>query len=114
MGRMLTPIAVAAVVAGCSVWPVNQDPNGIALRQDANHIIWALQNYRRDHGSFPAGLNALVPTYMPNLPDMPQLRYRATDGSLSYRYIPTWPQLRPTWCNSIGNSTIWRCTEHTI
>lgn len=115
MGRiMLTLVAVAAAVAGCSVWPVNQDPDGIALRQDANHIIWALQNYRRDHGSFPASLNALVPAYMPNLPDVPQLRYRATDGSLSYRYIPTWPQLRSTRCSSIGNSTIWRCTERTI
>lgn len=108
---MVAALAAATLLAGCSVWPVNQDPDGIALRQDANHIIWALQDYRRDHRSFPVRLNMLTPRYIRELPDIPGLHYHSADGSLSYSYIPTWPQLRWTSCNSIGNSTVWRCRE---
>lgn len=111
---VLVLLAAATVLAACSVWPINQDPDGIAFRQDANHIIWALQDYRHDHGNFPAGLNMLTPQYIREMPDIPGLRYRPADGSLSYRYIPTWPQLRWTWCNSVGNSTVWRCEEHRV
>jgi hypothetical protein len=51
---------------------------------------------------------------MPQLPDTPTLRYAPADGSLSFSYIPTWPQLRPVWCNSVGDTTNWRCEEHVL
>ncbi len=114
MKRALLIAATAALLSACSVWPVNQDPDGIQYRQNANHIIWALQKYRDQHGSFPASLDQLVPGYMSSLTEVPALTYHAGDGSLSYRYIPTWPQLRWTWCDSVGNSTNWRCAEHLI
>lgn len=105
--------AICGLLAGCSVWGVNQDPDGISFRQDCNHLIWALQDYRKAHGGFPAQLGALAPTYIKAVPDVPGLRYDPRQGSLSYRYIPTWPQLRSTLCQSIGNTTEWRCEEHT-
>jgi hypothetical protein len=107
-------IAGACGLAACSVWPVNQDPDGVADRQNANHIIWALQAYHQAHGQFPAKLVDLVPTYMHQIPDVPQLRYHPDNGSLSYRYIPSWPQLRWTWCDSVDNTTEWRCKEHLL
>ena len=113
VGRVAALAAACGMLAGCTVWGVNQDPDGIAFRQDANHVIWALQNYRKAHGGFPTQLSALTPTYMRELPDVPGLRYDARVGGLSYRYIPTWPQLRWTLCQSVGNTTEWRCEEHT-
>jgi hypothetical protein len=96
------------------VYPVAQDPDGMALRRNANQVLLALQSWHRDKGNFPGQLSELVPAYLPELPNAPTLRYRAADGSLSFRYIPTWPQLRPVWCSSVGDTTNWRCEEHVL
>jgi len=100
------------LLSGCSVWPVDNDPKGMSYRQDADRVIQALQSYHHDKGAFPGSLNRLVPSYLSALPSGPDLRYSAYDGSLSYRYTPSWPQLRPVWCRSVGNTTEWRCAEH--
>lgn len=106
--------ALVPLLAGCSVWPVNQDPAGITWRQNANHILFALQRYHGRTGQFPATLRALVPGYLPSLPEVPRLTYDSATGSLAYHYIPSFPQLRWTWCESIGDSTNWRCAEHLL
>ena len=114
MHRSLPILAAALLVAGCSVYPVAQDPDGMALRRNANTVLMALQSWNHDRGNFPAQLSDLVPAYLPELPDSPVLRYRQADGSLFFRYVPTWPQLRPVWCSSVGNTTNWRCEEHML
>ena len=111
--RLMLGIAAASVLlAGCTVWPVNQDPAGMNYRRDANRVIGALQSYDRDKGAFPPSLAALTPTYLSVVPAVPGLQYRAADGSLAYDYIPSWPQLRPVHCESVGNTTDWKCDEH--
>lgn len=105
-------IGAALTLGACSVWPVNQDPDGMEWRANANHILFAVQNYRQRTGHYPATIEALVPLDLPDLPNVPNLRYDARDGSLQYHYIPTWPQLRWTWCQSRGDTTNWQCTEH--
>jgi hypothetical protein len=115
--RILTRAVVAAALfalAGCSVWPVDQDPKGMDYRRNANEVIDALQAWHRDKGAFPASLGALTAGYLRAIPDEPHLDYHPADGSLSYRYTPSWPQLRPVWCQSVGNSTDWKCQEHLI
>jgi len=107
-------LALAIALAGCSVYPVAQDPDGMALRRNANAVLMALQSWHRDRSNFPTQLSELVPSYLPRLPDSPTLRYRQADGSLFFRYVPTWPQLRPVWCSSVGDTTNWRCEEHTL
>lgn len=107
-------ILAAAGLAACSVYPVAQDPDGLALRRNANSVLMAVQSWHRDRGNFPVRLSELVPSYLPELPDAPALRYRPSDGSVSFHYIPTWPQLRPVWCSSVGDTTEWRCEEHTL
>jgi hypothetical protein len=101
-------------LAGCSIWPVDQDPKGMDYRRDADQVIMALQNYHQTHASFPTSLSELSPTYLPALPEGPNLVYHSTDGSLEYHYTPSWPQLRPVWCMSVGNSTDWKCQEHIL
>ena len=114
MRGLIAIVLATAGLAACSVWPVNQDPDGMDYRRSANQVIDALQRYHQAKGSFPSQLATLVPTYLSSLPDRPPLRYNAADGSLEFRYIPSWPQLRPVWCNSVGNTTNWRCAEHLI
>jgi len=114
MARWLTPAVIAATLAGCTVWDVNQDPAGMEHRRDANRVMVALQDYHRANGQFPPTLAMLTPSYLPALPDIPDVRYSPADGSLRYNYIPSWPQLRPVRCASEGNTTVWHCSEHMI
>ncbi len=107
-------VLTLSALGGCAVWPVDQDPAGMNYRRDSDRVILALQSYRHDKGAFPRDLNALVPSYIAALPEQPVLDYHALDGSLSYRYTPSWPQLRPVWCESVGNTTEWRCAEHLL
>jgi hypothetical protein len=112
MRRAFAGLLALGLLGGCSVWEVNQDPAGMNYRRDANRVIWALQDYRRDTGQFPVTLGMLTPKYLPSLPEIPQVRYSPADGSLRYAYIPSWPQLRPVRCASDGNTTVWHCAEH--
>ncbi len=112
--RRLAAVAALVMLSACTIWPVGQDPYGMNLRRNANAAIMALQSYRRDTGALPASLEALVPKYLPAPPDVPGMKYEPGDGSLSYRYTPSWPQLRPVWCNSVGASTDWHCDEHLL
>jgi hypothetical protein len=114
MRRFFIATLASACLAACSVYPVNQDPDGMNYRREANQVLFALQAYHRDKNTFPAALDALVPQYLPSLPASPSLQYRAADGSLAFHYIPTWPQLRPVRCNSVGDTTNWRCEEHLL
>jgi hypothetical protein len=112
--RALILSMAALVLAACSVWPVDQDPKGMDYRRNADTVIEALQNYHKDHGAFPATLNALLPTYLAALPAEPELTYHSISGAVDYHYIPSWPQLRPVWCASVGNTTEWKCQEHIL
>lgn len=114
MQRAMSALLWLGLLTGCTVWDVNQDPAGMNYRRDANRIIWALQDYRRDTGQFPVTLGMLMPKYLPTLPTVPDVRYQPQDGSLRYGYIPSWPQLRPVRCASVGNTTEWHCAEHLI
>lgn len=112
--RVLVLSAAAIVLAACSVWPVDQDPKGMDYRRNANFVIEALQNYHKAHGAFPSALSELTPTYIAALPDEPDLTYHPISGGLEYHYVPSWPQLRPVWCMSVGNTTDWKCQEHIL
>ena len=112
--RMLFALLAVTFVTGCTVWPIGEDQYGMELRREANATILALQAYHRDSGTFPATLDALSPRYLPAPPAIPRLEYDATDGSLFYKYTPSWPQLRPVWCRSVGNATDWKCEEHLL
>lgn len=107
-------VGVCALLSACVVYPVGQDADGLSLRRDANRVMIALEDWHRARGTFPRTLDELVPQYLPAIPKEPRLQYRPADGSLAFRYIPTWPQLRPVWCSSVGNTTNWVCAEHLL
>lgn len=114
MRPVLAGLVSLSALGGCTIWQVNQDPAGMNYRRDANRIVWALQDYRRDHGQFPVTLGMLTPEYLPSLPEVPDISYEPRTGALRYAYIPSWPQLRPVRCVSEGNTTVWHCAEHLI
>jgi hypothetical protein len=111
---ILLAIITSATLAACAVYPVGQDADGLDLRRDANRVMMALEDWHRAKGNFPRTLDQLVPQYLPAVPTEPVLRYRPADGSLAFRYVPSWPQLRPVWCSSVGNTTNWVCAEHLL
>jgi hypothetical protein len=104
-------VLLVSAIAGCTVWPVGQDPYSLKTRRDANRVVEAIASYHQAKGTFPPTLNSLIPTYLASLPEGPKLEYNALDGSISYHYIPSWPQLHWTWCSSVGDTTEWRCVE---
>jgi hypothetical protein len=112
--RRLAALFALVALSACTIWPVGQDPYGMQMRRNANEIVMALQAYRHDTGGFPATVDALAPKYLRAIPEVHALQYHPEDGSLSYRYTPSWPQLRPVWCSSVGNATDWHCEEHLI
>jgi len=114
MLRNLILLAPLAALSACTVWPVGEDPYSLKTRRDANVVLEAIQTYHQQKGAFPPSLGALVPAYLPSLPDRPALQYRPNDGSLAYHYIPSWPQLHWVWCSSVGDTTNWRCAEKVI
>src|SRR5580704_18910464 len=111
MLRSLILLASLVGLSACTVWPTGEDPYSLKARRDANRVIDAIQTYHQQKGAFPPSLGALVPAYLPSLPAGPELQYNSNDGSLAYHYIPSWPQLQWTWCNSVGDTTEWRCTK---
>jgi hypothetical protein len=107
-------IVTCSLLAACAVYPIGQDADGLDLRRDANRVMLAIEDWHRAKGTFPHTLSELVPQYLPTLPKEPVLHYRPADGSLAFRYIPSWPQLRPVWCSSVGDTTNWVCAEHLL
>ena len=112
--RGLVAVVLFAALAACSVWPVGQDPYSLNTRRDANRVVEAIQSYHQAKDAYPPSLNALIPAYLPALPDGPTLQYNPYDGSISYHYIPSWPQLHWTFCSSVGDTTEWKCEEKVI
>ena len=114
---MRVQLAIALVclaVSACAVYPIGQDADGLQLRRGANRVMMAIEDWHREKGTFPQNLGELVPQFLPAIPREPRLRYHPADGSLAFRYVPTWPQLRPVWCSSVGATTNWVCSEHLL
>jgi hypothetical protein len=109
--RGLSVLTLLALLPACTVWPLGEDPYSLNVRRDANRVMVAIQTYHQQNRSFPPGLGALVPAYLTSLPDGPTLHYNASDGSIAYHYIPSWPQLQWVWCSSVGDTTDWRCEK---
>jgi hypothetical protein len=105
----ITVLLMASLLCGCSVWPRGQDPNSLEYRRAANQVMTAVQNYRRDKGTYPLSLSALVTAYLNALPDGPELRYDPANGSMTFDYRESWPQLHHVTCRSRGATTEWRC-----
>ena len=106
----MTVLVIAGFLCGCSVWPHGQDPTSLEYRRAANQVMAAIQKYDRDKGAYPQNLGALTPTYLAALPEEPELRYEPADGSMSFDYRESWPQLHHVTCHSRGATTDWRCS----
>jgi hypothetical protein len=82
VSNLLPPILAAACAEDCHT-----------VRQEMTPVLFALAAYRADHGSYPAELAALVPEYLPDVPEDlfsgEPLRYRREEaGYLLYSVGP--------------------------
>lgn len=63
--------------------------------------VLAAQEYRRDHGNFPASLTDLVPNYLDEIPRDPY-----NDSSLKYRAEPAPPAIYSVYKDAVDNGGI--------
>ena len=71
--------------------PAYKKPAGVQARVDLLRLAVALRLYRREHGSYPADLNALQPQYLPAVPldpfmNKPFIYRREGKGFLLYSF----------------------------
>ena len=66
--RAILVLALLLLASGCRETP---DPRPAALKQELAKIRAAIQRHRADTGSYPASLQALVPKYLPSIPNDP-------------------------------------------
>jgi hypothetical protein len=64
-GDMLAPLSTAVIASWCKR-SLQMDAT-----LDAEATMCALELYRREHGAYPATLDALVPAYLPEVPEDP-------------------------------------------
>ncbi len=81
LSRQLMPVFASAY----------KKPAGVQARVDLLRLAVALRLYRREHGSYPADLNALQPQYLPAVPldpfmNQPFIYRREDKGFLLYSF----------------------------
>jgi len=96
-------------LSGCFPWKPGADPMGKGLVEAATPLVVAVKQFRTERGNYPLSLVELVPTYLTELPAIPDLSYEPKDGSVRFRYSPTWPQAGQVSCFSGGQSEGFLC-----
>jgi hypothetical protein len=105
-------ILLAAALGGCAVFGAGagSDPLGYALKQRGATVVLALEHYRRDNGRLPEHLFALLPKYLPQLPDGLVPDYKPQDNSFAFSYQPAGTSLTTT-CEIALGTRVWDCHD---
>lgn len=110
MRPLLALSACAALLCGCTPWPVGEDPQGRSLLEGADGVLAAANTYRRETGRTPGTLKELAPTYLAALPSAPELRYDAGRGALEFAYAPTLSS-GMVYCRAAVGDAAFRCAH---
>lgn len=98
------------VLFGCAVWPVGNDPKGEDFRRQATELVEAIIKFKAKNGGLPPSLNALVPAYIGELPEVSKHSlYSPGKETFMYDYSPSWPQAGRTSCATQIGSGKWSC-----
>jgi hypothetical protein len=66
----IVAVGFLAALPGCGKpLPTMSSPEVIAVRLRGEQIVAALERYRADKGKYPMTLTALIPNYLPSIPD---------------------------------------------
>lgn len=102
------PLLLLASLGGCSPWAVGDDPKGREIRRTADQLLVALETFQSRNGRLPSNLAELVPTYVGSIPQ--EARFALNEqGTLIYRYTPSWPAMGQVSCGARVGSRDWKC-----
>lgn len=105
--KYLGVFILITLITACGIWAPGQDPRGKEMISNANQILQALNRYAAENSKYPSSLNELVPKYIEDLPREPSIFYKENDGSLHFKYSPSWPQYGNVRCGAnIGQDSI--------
>lgn len=93
------------LLSACAVWPPGKDPRGRALIKKANVVLAAATRYAQVHGANPKALQDVAPEFIAELPSVPELRYNAGKGWMTFTYSPSLAMGRCTCGATIGDAT---------
>jgi hypothetical protein len=102
-------IAVLLVLAACAVYPPGEDPNGQKLQAAATPVLEAIHTYMSDNSRMPRSLNDLVPKYIKQLPDEPELNYDLPDNTVTFTYIQSQSNNIQVTCTAFIGQPGWSC-----
>ena len=83
------------------------DPN----RENANKVLFALNNYFAEQGELPKSLEYMVPDYIDSIPNFPQFRVNRLEKSVYYDKRSDWSSA--IVCSAKIGSELWRCHKQT-
>jgi len=101
----------ALLIVGCQTFAPGDDEKGKQLREPANKVLTAIEQYKQENGRYPNSLYELVPKYVDRLPDEPTLRIDEYSSTLRFAYSREWPQLGRIVCIAHFGTTDWQCEE---
>ena len=104
--------AAMFLLAACQTFAPGEDEKGKQLREPANKILTAIEQYKQEHGRYPNSLYELVPKYVDRLPEEPTLRIDEYSSTLRFAYSRDWPQLGRIVCLAHFGTTDWKCEEY--
>lgn len=79
------------------------DPN----RANANKVLYALNAYLSEQGKLPKSLEYMVPDYIDNIPNYPQIRVNKMEKAVYYDQSSGW--YSAVVCSAKIGSEQWRC-----
>jgi hypothetical protein len=101
--------ATMLLMVACATLAPGEDPKGQQLKEPANKVLTAIDQFKQDKGRYPNSLYELMPKYVDKLPEEPLLRIDEHSGRLRFAYSREWPDTGRIVCIALFGTTDWKC-----
>lgn len=110
MRKLMSLVALLALLSGCSTYAPGEDKKGIALQSVGAQVLTAVRTYMDDNARPPRTLQDLVPKYLPAIPEEPRIRYDLKAMRLDFLYTQDDKAGAQVACDAAIGETQWVCT----
>jgi hypothetical protein len=109
MRKLLSLLALFALLSGCSTYAPGEDKKGLQLQSEGTQVLEAVRNYMDGEARLPRSLNDLIPKYLKSLPDEPRIHFDAQAGRLDFMYVQDGTNGMAVACHAAIGETQWTC-----